>query len=325
MIYPISTLHLMVEEGIRKMPLDTEPIHLFEPIIYTMSLGGKRIRPMLLLMSANLFQEDVENLITPAVALEVFHNFTLLHDDVMDNADIRRGKPTVHVKWSDNTAILSGDAMLIEAYKYIATSPADKLQDVLHLFSQTAMEVCKGQQYDMDFEQRDDVSESEYIEMIRLKTAVLLACSLKMGALLSNASAKDADLLYDFGINIGLAFQLKDDLLDVFGDTAVFGKKIGGDIVSNKKTFLLIKALENADSAQREKLNTWIHATDFDPQEKIKSVTAIYEALNLKQISERLMDDYYQKGVQCLSEVSVSNDRKMELKAFAENLMYREK
>lgn len=325
MIYTQKEVLELVEKQIQNLPLDRNPKQLYEPIRYIMSLGGKRIRPVLTLMSANLFKEDVSEFVKTAVALEIFHNFTLLHDDVMDKADIRRGKPTVHEKWNDNVAILSGDAMLIESYKYIAEIPDTKLRGALNLFSQTAMEVCEGQQYDMEFENRLDVNEEEYMEMIRLKTAVLLACALKMGSILGGTSAKDSDLLYNFGINIGLAFQLQDDLLDVYGDPAVFGKNIGGDIVSNKKTFLLIKALELSSDSQRNDLNNWIAKKDFAADEKIKSVKAIYESLHLKELSEKKIEEYFKIGIQNLEEVSVDEDRKNNLIQLAHSLMYRDK
>ena len=325
MIYTQKEVLELVEKQIQNLPLDRNPKQLYEPIRYIMSLGGKRIRPVLTLMSANLFKEDLSEFVKTAVALEIFHNFTLLHDDVMDKADIRRGKPTVHEKWNDNVAILSGDAMLIESYKYIAEIPDTKLRGALNLFSQTAMEVCEGQQYDMEFENRLDVNEEEYMEMIRLKTAVLLACALKMGSILGGTSAKDSDLLYNFGINIGLAFQLQDDLLDVYGDPAVFGKNSGGDVVSNKKTFLLIKALELSSDSQRNDLNNWIAKKDFAADEKIKSVKAIYESLHLKELSEKKIEEYFKIGIQNLEEVSVDEDRKNNLIQLAHSLMYRDK
>ncbi len=325
MIYTQNEIFELVEKQIQKLPLDRNPQQLYEPIKYIMSLGGKRIRPVLTLMSANLFRDDISEFFRTAVALEVFHNFTLLHDDVMDKADIRRGKQTVHKKWNDNVAILSGDAMLIEAYKYMTEIPDVKLREALNLFSQTAMEVCEGQQYDMEFENRLDVNEDEYIEMIRLKTAVLLACALKMGAILGGANRKDSDLLYNFGINVGLAFQLRDDFLDVYGDPVVFGKNIGGDIVSNKKTFLLIKALELSSDSQKNVLNTWIAKKDFDAEEKIKGVTTVYEELHIKELSEKKIEEYFKIGIQNLNEVSVDANRKANLIHLADSLMYRNK
>ena len=311
----------IVNSNINKIKYNNTPESLFEPITYILSLGGKRLRPALTLMSYGLYKDDIERVIPIALAIEVFHNFTLLHDDLMDRADMRRGKPTVHIKWNDNTAVLSGDAMLIEAYKEIAKTDSMYLPEVLDLFSVTATEICCGQQYDMEFEKRIDVTISEYLEMIRLKTAVLLACALKEGALVAGASIADADNLYDFGINVGLGFQLKDDLLDVYGDSASFGKRIGGDILCNKKTFLLISAL--SDTSTKDELIEWINKTDFDEAEKIRSVTNIYNKLGLKQKSETLINDYYEKALLCLDKVNVSKDRKKELYCLAENLMTR--
>lgn len=325
MLYEPSALEQKIENAVKQLSFTQEPETLFTPIRYILSLGGKRIRPVLTLMAANLFSNDVDTLMDAALGLEIFHNFSLLHDDVMDKADIRRGRPTVHKKWNDNVAILSGDAMLIEAYNYISRVPADRLAEALHLFSETAMEVCRGQQLDMDFEKRTDVEEPEYLEMIRLKTAVLIGCAMKMGAIIAGAPGTDADLLYRYGIHIGLAFQLKDDLLDVYGDPKVFGKNIGGDIVSNKKTFLLIKALKTANNKQREELNRWISIENFDSNAKINAVKAIYDELNLKFISENLIEKYYLAALDSLSAVNVADNRKKELLSLSENLMYREK
>ncbi|MCL1943129.1 MAG: polyprenyl synthetase family protein [Candidatus Azobacteroides sp.] len=300
------------------------PERLYEPIRYMLSLGGKKIRPALVLMSCNLFSDEVEPAVDPALGIEIFHNFTLMHDDLMDRSDMRRGKPTIHKKWNDNTAILSGDAMLILAYQYVSSCKPEILSEVLNLFSTTAREVCEGQQFDMDFETRDRVTEEEYLEMIRLKTAVLLGCALKTGAFAGNADPLDARYLYDFGINIGLAFQLKDDLLDVYGDASVFGKNIGGDIVCNKKTFLLIKALEHADSRQKDVLNHWISLPAFDRDEKVRQVTEIYNQLNIKDIGEEKAVFYYKNAMDCLEKVSVEHARKQELILLAGNLMNRQ-
>lgn len=313
-----------INKEIDQIQYPSAPKNLYDPIAYILDLGGKRIRPLLTLMASGIFSENPLLSMPAAVAVEVFHNFTLLHDDVMDHADIRRGKPTVHKKWNENAAILSGDAMLILAYQYLAKVDPDKLAAMLPVFSRTAMEVCEGQQYDMDFESRNDVTVPEYMEMIRLKTAVLLGCSLKLGALHSGASMLDADLLYRFGESIGLAFQLKDDLLDVYGDVAKFGKNIGGDITSNKKTFLLISALQNAEGAMKEDLNAWIDAEKFDRSEKIAAVTAIYDALGLRQKSEEQMKYYYDKAISSLSEMTVSSEKTEELKDLAYDLMFRE-
>lgn len=313
-----------IEREIGQLEFDCPPKSLYEPITYILSLGGKRIRPALVLMAYNLYREDVEKAIRPAIGLEVFHNFTLLHDDLMDQADKRRNKPTVHKVWNANTAILSGDAMLIAAYQLIGETAPEHLKEVLDLFTRTALEICGGQQYDMEFESRMDVSEEEYLEMIRLKTAVLLACSLKTGAILAGASREDAENLYRFGINIGLAFQLQDDLLDVYGDTKTFGKNIGGDILCNKKTFLLINALRRAEGEQKAQLEHWIARKDFDAAEKIAAVTNIYNVLGLKELSEAKMQTYYAEGMKNLAALSVPEERLAVLKEVTSRLMFRQ-
>ena len=316
--------HIILNE-LEHLNWSKEPPGLYEPIGYVLSLGGKRIRPALTLMACNLFTDDVQPAINSALGLEIFHNFTLLHDDIMDRADVRRGKPTVHIKWDDNTAILSGDVMQIESYRFIAQTPEKYLKQSLDLFSQTAAEICEGQQYDVDFEKRNDVKAEEYLEMIRLKTAVLLACSLKIGAWIGGADAKDAELLYDFGINIGMAFQLKDDLLDVYGNEATFGKKIGGDILCNKKTYLLIHALENAKGEKATELQKWLKTSDDKlSNEKIKAISSLYNELGVKSICEDKMQFFYSKGIANLEKVSVSTNNKQELRNFAEKLMFRQ-
>lgn len=321
MLYNFNQVLEAINKDVDNLKFEQEPKSLFAPISYILDLGGKRVRPALSLMSYNLYKDDLSTIMPVALAIEIFHNFTLLHDDLMDKASMRRGKDTVHIKWSDNTAVLSGDAMLIEAYREIAKVDSKYLPQVLELFSVTATEICCGQQFDMEFEQRMDVTIDEYIEMIRLKTAVLLGCALKEGAIVAGAEEVDANLLYDFGINIGLAFQLIDDLLDVYGDPATFGKKIGGDILCNKKTFLLINALQ---SSKKEELKEWINKTDYKEEDKIKAVTKIYNTLNLKEISTKLIMDYYNKGIASLNKLNVSEDRKKELRCLAETLLHRD-
>lgn len=313
-----------IENEISQLSFEYSPKSLYEPIEYILSLGGKRIRPALALMACNLYQENVEDVINPALGIEVFHNFTLLHDDLMDKADKRRNKPTVHKVWNDNTAILSGDAMLIAAYQLIGKTKPEHLKEVFDLFTATALEICGGQQYDMEFESRTDVTEPEYMEMIRLKTAVLLACSLKAGAIIGGASKEDATNLYEFGINIGLAFQLQDDLLDVYGNTATFGKNIGGDIVCNKKTFMLIHAFELASAEQKVILNNWISKETFVPSEKIEAITTIYNELHLKNIATAKMQRYYDKAMEHLSKLDVSPEKLTILKEVSNHLMYRQ-
>lgn len=312
-----------IEQAIRKLEFAYPPKSLYEPISYILSLGGKRIRPALVLMAYNIYKEETASALSPALGLEVFHNFTLLHDDLMDRADKRRGKPTVHTLWGDNSAILSGDAMLIAAYRLIGETEPKHLKPVLDLFTQTALEICGGQQYDMEFESRQDVTEEEYIEMIRLKTAVLLACSLKTGAILADAPVEDAEHLYQFGIHIGLAFQLQDDLLDVYGDTATFGKNIGGDILCDKKTFLLINAFRRADNRQLAVLNQWIGSETSDVQGKIAAVTNIYNELGLKALSEQRIEDYFNKAMAHLDALSVPAEKLEVLKGVSLRLMNR--
>ena len=306
------------------IPYDRKPQSLYEPIKYVLSMGGKRIRPVLMLLAYNLFKDDPESILMPACALETYHNYTLLHDDLMDNADLRRGHQTVHRRWDANTAILSGDSMLVLAYQRMAQCSANKMQQVLTLFTETALEIGEGQQYDMDFEHRNDVREEEYIEMIRLKTSVLLACATKIGAILAGASAQDADNIYRFGEQMGLAFQLQDDFLDVYGDTKVFGKAIGGDIVSNKKTYMLINAFNRADAAQRAELERWIEAKDFDAKEKIAAVTRIYNEIGIDRLAMEKIKFYFNESKKYLDAVSVAPERKAELAKYTAEMMKRQ-
>ena len=315
----------VVNQGLETLPYDRKPTSLYDPIRYVLSLGGKRIRPVLMLLSYNLFKDHPEDILMPALGLETYHNYTLLHDDLMDNADVRRGQPTVHKKWDDNTAILSGDSMLVLAYQRVAQCDAQFLPQTLELFTETALEIGEGQQYDMDFETRNDVTEDEYIEMIRLKTSVLLACALKMGALLGGASAKDADLLYQFGEKIGLAFQLQDDLLDVYGDPKVFGKAIGGDIASNKKTYMLINAYNRAGDKQRAELNRWITAETFNREVKVAAVTRLYDEIGIRQLCEEKINYYFEQAAQYLAKVSVPEERKQALRQYMHELLHRNK
>ena len=323
MLYSASQLLEKVNTYINQMSYQREPRELYEPIEYELSLGGKRIRPVLMLMAYNLYKEDVDSILPQAVGLETYHNHTLLHDDVMDKADMRRGKPTVHNVWSENAAILSGDAMLILAYKLMADCPNDKLKGVLELFTQTTLEICEGQQWDMEFERRMDVTVDEYMEMIRLKTSVLLAAALKIGAMLAEAPENDADKLYEFGVKMGLAFQLQDDFLDVYGDPKVFGKNIGGDILCNKKTFMLITALSQANEAQRTELEKWLAAYDYVPEEKISEVTRIYNEIGVGALCEQMIESYYAQGLSALGNVAISTEKKEMLKTMACSLMKR--
>ena len=323
---------------IEQLPYDRKPYSLYEPIQYVLSLGGKRIRPALMLLSYQLYQDHPEDILMPAVALETYHNYTLLHDDLMDNADLRRGHATVHKRWDANTAILSGDSMLVLAYERLLSffntqhptpntqHPTPNTQHpILALFTETALQIGEGQQYDMEFERRNDVREEEYIEMIRLKTSVLLACAMKMGAILAGATDADADNLYKYGEQIGLAFQLQDDLLDVYGDSAVFGKAIGGDITSNKKTYMLINALLRANDEQRAELNRWIAATDFDRQEKVAAVTELYNQIGIRQLCEEKINYYFEQAKQYLTHIHVPEERKHPLIDFTNEMMHRDK
>ena len=299
-----------VNAAIENLPYPAQPAHLYEPISYTMALGGKRIRPVLVLMACEAVGGDIEKAIMPAVGHEMYHNFTLLHDDVMDKADIRRGKPTVHVKWDDNTAILSGDAMLTMATQLIARADAAVMPQVMELFNRTAMEIYEGQQYDMDFESRGDVTVEEYIAMIRLKTSVLLGCACKMGALIGGADEATAQRFYEIGENLGLAFQLQDDMLDVWGDEATFGKAIGGDIMNNKKTFLLINACQRATDDNRIELALWLNTENASRAVKVPAVTAIYERLGLKELSEAEIAKYNDKAMAAVFETAVDEPAK---------------
>jgi len=324
MILSFDEILKRVDKEISSLELNYTPQSLYTPIEYILSLGGKRIRPALTLIACNIYNDNIEASIKPALGIEVFHNFTLLHDDLMDQADLRRNQLTVHKKWGANTAILSGDAMLIVAYKLIGETSPIYLKPILDMFTQTAMEICGGQQYDMEFETRREVSEDEYMEMIRLKTAVLLACSLRMGALTGGATDKDADLLYQYGINIGLAFQLMDDLLDIYGDTSSFGKKIGGDILCNKKTFLLINAFKRASEEQKKILTDWIEQKEYNPEEKIQIFKEIYNDLQIKEITEKKIEYFYDQATNCLDRLEISPERLQTLCEVSELLMNRQ-
>jgi len=313
-----------INTRIKSLDFGKQPVELYEPIRYTLEAGGKRMRPVLVLAACNLFTDDIDGAVDPAIAMEVFHNFTLLHDDLMDNADLRRNRQTVHKRWNDNIAILSGDAMLIKAYQLIVKAPEARLAPIIELFNQTALEVCEGQQFDMNFEDRMDVSEDEYIEMIRLKTSVLVAASLKVGALCANANETDAQKLYEFGVNLGLAFQLQDDYLDTYGNPDTFGKKIGGDIVANKKTYMLIKARELAKGEQAATLNNLISGNHVPADKKIKAVIDIYNNLNIRKLVKDKMEYYYQQAMNAFEAVNVEASKKTMLIELADKLMVRE-
>lgn len=323
-MHSIKELQQIIDKAVKEIDYPATPNELYEPIAYLMALGGKRLRPALVLMATDLFDGNIEDAKAPALAIEMFHNFTLMHDDIMDNAPLRRGQPTVHEKWSDSVAILSGDVMFVKAYKLMIQVRPEILTGVLEVFNKTAIEVCEGQQIDMNFEVRDEVSIEEYLEMIRLKTAVLLGGALKIGALIGHASTENADLLYQFGENLGLAFQLQDDILDVYGDPEKFGKQVGGDIISNKKTFLLIKALELAKGEELATLQNWITKKDFTPEEKVEAVKSIYNQLNIRKLSEDVMQTYAKLALDAFEKITVPMGNKKTLLSFAEMLVERD-
>jgi geranylgeranyl diphosphate synthase type II len=325
-MYSVEELQELINNEIITRSEELKKLHpsdLYSPVNYSLEIGGKRLRPVLLLLSYNLFSDEIQKALPSAIAIEVFHNFTLLHDDIMDKADVRRNQPTVHKKFDENSAILSGDAMAFLSYKYLLENKSVHLVEVIELFSKTAIEVCEGQQFDMDFENRLDVSESEYLEMIRLKTAVLLACSLKAGALIANASNAEANLLYEYGINLGLAFQLQDDLLDSFGDQKTFGKRIGGDILANKKTFLLINALETASPELKGELLDWIDKKDFVEENKISAVKKIYTQLNIKELTQQKIDFYFQRASNTLKNLSLDENKLQPLFVLGKRMLKR--
>ncbi|MHB1178481.1 MAG: polyprenyl synthetase family protein [Daejeonella sp.] len=323
-MHSIEQLQNLVNKAIAETEYTAKPSELYEPITYLMGLGGKRMRPVLVLLATELFGGDVRKAIDAAVGIELFHNFTLMHDDIMDKAPLRRGKATVHAKWNENAAILSGDVMFVEAYKMMIRVDDSILREVLDVFSDTASGVCQGQQEDMNFENRDDVSIDEYLHMIRLKTAVLLAGSMQIGALIGGAEKDQAKLLYEFGENLGLAFQLQDDILDVYGNPEKFGKQVGGDILANKKTFMLIKATELAHAQTREDLREWQFNNSRDPQEKIQAITAIYDFLEVRKLAELQMEEFIKKALHALQQIPVESPVKTALKGFAQQLLTRE-
>ena len=320
-MYSSEELLAKVNHFLKSLPYNRQPKNLYDPIRYVLSMGGKRIRPVLMLLAYQLYKDDPESILMQAAALETYHNYTLLHDDLMDNADLRRGHETVHKKWNANQAILSGDSMLVLAYERMAQCAADKLSQVLAIFTETALEIGEGQQYDIDFERRTDVEEDEYIEMVRLKTSVLLACALKIGGALAGAPEQDLDNLYKFGERIGLAFQLQDDFLDVYGDPRVFGKAIGGDITSNKKTYMLINAFNHANDAQREELTRWITAKTFDRAEKVAAVTRLYNEIGVDKLALDKIASYFEQSKKYLDAVNVPAERKEELQKYAQKMM----
>lgn len=313
-----------IEKELNGYDFGKEPKELYDPIYYILSLGGKRLRPALCSMAYGLYHDDVSPSLKPATAIEVFHNFSLVHDDIMDKAPLRRGQETVHMKWNENIGILSGDVMLVKVYEILLSVGDQYLREIIELFNKCAVEVCEGQQLDMNFENRDDVSEEEYIEMIRLKTAVLLGFSLEMGAKIAGASQGDCENIREFGQNLGIAFQLQDDILDVYGDKEKFGKQVGGDIIANKKTLLLIEAKQLATGDLKIQLEELLAKEDFDAEEKVEQITSIYNELNIRGRAELLMETYYKKAIGNLNMVSVSDERKGGILQFGKFLMERE-
>ena len=323
-MYSSEELLNKVNEALDNLAYDRQPYTLYDPIRYVLSLGGKRIRPVLMLLAYNLFRDDPFSIMAQAIGVETYHNFTLLHDDLMDQADMRRGHATVHKKWNANQAILSGDTMILQAFDRVGACEADKLKAVMDVFILTTYEIGEGQQFDVEFETRDDVTEADYIEMIRLKTSVLLACAMKIGGIMAGASADDLANLYKTGEQIGLAFQLQDDLLDVYGDPKVFGKNIGGDITSNKKTYMLINALNRSNAAQHAELVRWIEAKTFDREEKVAAVTKLYNEIGIRELCEERINYYFAQGCQYLDRVQVPEARKTILRQYIAQMMNRQ-
>ena len=319
----ISEYQDLISRHFESIKYQKEPNNLYEPIRYILSLGGKRLRPVLTLMATEVFDVDCQKALAAATAVEVFHNFSLIHDDIMDDAPLRRGNETVHEKWNINTGILSGDAMLILAYQYFEAYEPKIFQELAKLFSKTALEVCEGQQYDVDFETRDDVTIPEYLKMIEYKTAVLVAAAMKMGAIVAETTEENKNLIYDFGLNLGLAFQLQDDYLDAFGNPETFGKQVGGDIIENKKTYLYLKSMEFASANEKEQL---LHLFSFQSSEntdKINSVKRIFNQTGASAATQKAIQNFTFKALETLAKMNIGNDKKAILKAFAENLMSR--
>jgi geranylgeranyl diphosphate synthase type II len=320
----IEEYQKLIQSVIEKEIVNREPSELYEPINYTLTMGGKRLRPILTLLSCDIFDGDIHQALYPALGLETFHNFTLLHDDIMDKAPIRRGLPTVYKKWDSNRAILSGDTMMVMAYDFILESPKDLLHDIFSVFNKLGREVCEGQQYDMNFETENNVTLEEYLKMIHLKTAVLLGGSMRVGAIIARTSKENAQLIYDFGESIGMAFQLQDDFLDAFGDEDLFGKKNGGDIRANKKTYLYLKALELSSPQQQNELKELFNIQEENNDEKVIRVLTIFNDLNIKTETQKLMDCYYDKAMKTLEKIELNREKKGALVKLAESLMNRD-
>jgi len=320
----LKSLQIILEKEIAKAKYGKQPESLYAPIRYLMALGGKRLRPMLVLLAYSLYKKDAKRVVPYAIAVEAFHNFTLMHDDIMDKAPLRRGKLTVHEKWNTNTAILSGDVMLVKVYEMFSALDAETFKEVIKAFNQCAAEVCEGQQWDMEFETTNAVTEAQYINMIKLKTAVLLGFSLELGAILAGASEEDRKALRLFGVNIGIGFQLKDDLLDAYADPKKFGKQVGGDILANKKTFLLIKALERLKGNAKGELQQWLSVKKFNKKEKVEAVKSLYDQAGVPALTERKINQFFAKGFSNLENVGGKREAKKNLKQYAEALIGRQ-
>ncbi len=320
----IQELQQIFNQYLEKQIFEKQPFELYEPFRYILSLGGKRLRPTMVLLGCEMFGHDAGQSLSQAMAIELFHNFSLMHDDIMDNAPRRRGQSTVHEKFNHNIAILSGDNMLIYAYEYLINNAGTKTESLIRLFNKTAIEVCEGQQWDMNFEKQNNVTVEQYLKMIELKTAVLLGCALKMGAVIGNANEEDAQRLYEVGKKLGIAFQLQDDILDSFGDENKFGKQSGGDIIQNKKTLLLIEAMEKANTSQKKILGDCLEKKHFDPKEKVKTVMDLYYELNIRAIAEKEMMKYFDEAMFVLDEIYIPEISKTGLRQFAKELLVRE-
>ncbi|MFA6335273.1 MAG: polyprenyl synthetase family protein [Bacteroidales bacterium] len=325
-MFTLEEIDSIVEKGILTLDFKGEPSELYDPIEYLISMGGKRLRPKMCLMAFNLFSDKIDNsILSPALAMEIFHGFTLIHDDIMDDASLRRNQVTVHKRWNNNIAILSGDVMCIKSYQYISQCPAQHLRRVLDIFSKTAAQVCEGQQIDMNFEEAHYITLQEYLDMIGLKTAVLIACSAKLGAVIADADDKKADSLYNYGYQLGLAFQIMDDYLDSFGDTQTFGKAIGGDILCNKKTWLLVEALKRADLYQQKELTTLLKDQNLNPKNKIDKILALYNTLGVKETAEEAVAEYHKKALEAVGNAGFTEDQVRQLSFFGEALINRER
>lgn len=324
-MHSLKSLQQLITEAFSSAGFVHEPLQLYEPIAYTLDIGGKRLRPVLVLMSCDLFGGDINKAIYPAMGVEIFHNFTLLHDDIMDNAPLRRGRETVHQKWDINAAILSGDTMFVIAYEYVAKTDPEMLPEVLNLFNDTARKVCEGQQYDMNFETKSDVTIPDYMQMIRLKTAVLIACSLKLGAILAHAAPMDAEKIYEFGIELGLAFQLQDDYLDAFGETSKFGKAIGGDITTHKKTFLFLKAFELAKGDTLIKLTNYFFDQEISEEQRIQEIIALYRQMKIDEITRLEIENHHRKAMEMLESFEFKPDMTREMFGLMQEMFGRER